>query len=113
MASELWDCPLATLTVASRHAGHREGYVKCASHVETVFDVQWGTQHCSVKEQAEEGLRKAEENHDNLSLPIMDLVSEALKHDDYVTCLKAIFEPPKTLELTNDNDEDAGVGNTE
>ncbi|MFS8025215.1 hypothetical protein Hanom_Chr16g01472351 [Helianthus anomalus] len=47
---------------------------------------------------AEEGLRKAEENYDNLSLFVMDQVSEALKHDVYVARLKAIFELPETVE---------------
>ncbi|MFS7893787.1 hypothetical protein Hanom_Chr00s001107g01674271 [Helianthus anomalus] len=61
----------------------------------------------------EEGLRKAEENYENLSLPVMDLVSEALKHDDYMTRLKAIFEPPETVELTYDDDGDVGDGNAE
>ncbi|MFS7965395.1 hypothetical protein Hanom_Chr09g00761771 [Helianthus anomalus] len=104
---------VAALTVGSLHAGHCEGYVECMSHVETAFDVQWGTRHCLVNEQAEEGLCKAEENYDNLSLHAMDRVSEALKHDDYVMRLKMILEPPETLELTDDDDDDAGDGNAE
>ncbi|MFS7903001.1 hypothetical protein Hanom_Chr01g00018491 [Helianthus anomalus] len=85
----------------------------CAySHVETVL-AQWGSQHCSVNEQAEEVLRKAEDNYDNLSLPVMVLVSEALKHENHVVRLKAIFEPLETVELTDDVDDDAGDGNAE
>ncbi|MFS8025218.1 hypothetical protein Hanom_Chr16g01472391 [Helianthus anomalus] len=92
------DRAVAALTVASRVVGHCAGDVECTQHVETAFDAQWGTCHCSVNEQTEEGLRKAEENYDNLSLFVMDLVSEALKHDVYVARLKAIFEPPETVE---------------
>ncbi|MFS7899015.1 hypothetical protein Hanom_Chr00s040582g01774291 [Helianthus anomalus] len=89
------------LTVASRAASHRAGYVECTTHVKIAFDTQWGTRYYLVNEQAEEGLRKAEENYDNLSLPVMDLVFEALKHGNYVARLKAIFEPSETVELTD------------
>ncbi|MFS7968195.1 hypothetical protein Hanom_Chr09g00794641 [Helianthus anomalus] len=47
----------------------------------------------------------AEENCDNLALLVMDLVTEALKHDDYVARLRAFFEPPETVQLTDDDDE--------
>ncbi|MFS7962469.1 hypothetical protein Hanom_Chr08g00727001 [Helianthus anomalus] len=53
-------------------------------------------------------LVKAEEVYDNLSLPIMDLVTEAVKHDDYVSRLKAIFEPLQTVDLSNEDDEAGG-----
>ncbi|MFS7978607.1 hypothetical protein Hanom_Chr10g00917421 [Helianthus anomalus] len=95
------DRAVVALTVASRAASHRVGYVECTTHVEIAFDTQWGTRHYLVNEQAEEGLCKAEENYDNLSLPVMDLVFEALKHEDYVARLKAIFEPSETVELTD------------
>ncbi|MFS7918537.1 hypothetical protein Hanom_Chr03g00202351 [Helianthus anomalus] len=50
-------------------------------------------------------LHQAEDNYDNLSLPILDQVTEALKHDDYVARLKAIFEPSEIVQLTNNDDE--------
>ncbi|KAJ0765812.1 hypothetical protein HanPI659440_Chr08g0307931 [Helianthus annuus] len=39
------------------------------------------------------------------SLPLMDLVTDSLKHDDYVSCLNSIFEPPETVELTDEGAE--------
>ncbi|KAF5766620.1 hypothetical protein HanRHA438_Chr15g0729681 [Helianthus annuus] len=61
-AKEL-DRAVAALTMVARATGHQVGYVECATHVE-------------------ERLLQAEENYDNLSLPIMGLVTEALKHED-------------------------------
>ncbi|KAL9994252.1 hypothetical protein Hdeb2414_s0007g00244311 [Helianthus debilis subsp. tardiflorus] len=82
---------VVALTMVAQAAGLHVGYVECATHVEKALCTQFGTRHCSVNEGAEEGLIKAEENYDNLALPVMDLVTEALKHDDYVAGLKAIF----------------------
>ncbi|KAJ0809883.1 hypothetical protein HanPI659440_Chr01g0020341 [Helianthus annuus] len=96
---------VVALTMVARVAGHHVGYVECATHVEKALRTQFGTRHCSVNEGAEEGLIKAEENYDNLALPVIDLVTEALKHDDYVARLRAIFEPPETVQLTDDDDE--------
>ncbi|MFS7936736.1 hypothetical protein Hanom_Chr05g00419281 [Helianthus anomalus] len=56
----------------------------------------FGTRHCSVSDQAD--LVKAEEIYNNLSLPMMDLVTEALKHNDYVLRLRSIFKPPEIVE---------------
>ncbi|KAJ0680981.1 hypothetical protein HanPI659440_Chr16g0630621 [Helianthus annuus] len=68
-------------------------------HIEEALQHNFGTCHCSVNDQAEEGLLKAVENYDNLSLPIMDLVTKALKHDDYVSRLRFILEPPETVQF--------------
>ncbi|KAM0036260.1 hypothetical protein Hdeb2414_s0014g00424291 [Helianthus debilis subsp. tardiflorus] len=43
------DRAVAALTVGSRQDGHREIYIECTTHVETVLNVQRGTRHCSVK----------------------------------------------------------------
>ncbi|MFS7968318.1 hypothetical protein Hanom_Chr09g00796021 [Helianthus anomalus] len=91
-ATEL-DKAVAALTMAARAPGHR-----------------FGTRHCSASDGAEEGLIKAEENYDNLSLPIMDLVTEALKHEDYVVCLRSIFEPRKIVQLSDEEDETGDDG---
>ncbi|KAF5790143.1 hypothetical protein HanXRQr2_Chr09g0379611 [Helianthus annuus] len=56
--------------VVARAAGHRARYVECVAHVEEALHQQFGTHHCSVSDGAEEGSIKAEENYDNLSLPI-------------------------------------------
>ncbi|KAJ0800819.1 hypothetical protein HanPI659440_Chr03g0109661 [Helianthus annuus] len=55
------DRAVVALIVASRHAGHRESYIECTTHVESALNVQWGTRHCSVNEEAEKSLRQAEE----------------------------------------------------
>ncbi|KAJ0780539.1 hypothetical protein HanPI659440_Chr06g0238911 [Helianthus annuus] len=100
------DRVVAALTMAVRAAGHRAGYVECASHVEEALHQHFGTRHCSVGEGANEGLNKAEETYNNIVLPFMDLVTEAIKYDDYVARLRSIFESPETVQLTDDDDED-------
>ncbi|MFS7913794.1 hypothetical protein Hanom_Chr02g00145881 [Helianthus anomalus] len=77
------DKAVVVLTMVARAAG-RSGYVKCATH---------------------EALVWAEENYNNLSLSVKELVTEALKHDDYVSRLKSIFEPQETAELMDEEDE--------
>ncbi|KAJ0715108.1 hypothetical protein HanPI659440_Chr13g0497321 [Helianthus annuus] len=91
--------------MAARAAGHRAGYVECTMHVEEELKQKFKTHHCSVGDQAEEMLVKAEENYDNLSLPVMDLVTDALKHDDFVSRLRSIFEPPEAVELSDEEVE--------
>ncbi|KAJ0716156.1 hypothetical protein HanPI659440_Chr13g0509581 [Helianthus annuus] len=44
------DLAVAALTVVSRAAGLRAGYLECAAHVEESLHTQWGTHHCSVSE---------------------------------------------------------------
>ncbi|MFS8010832.1 hypothetical protein Hanom_Chr14g01301631 [Helianthus anomalus] len=106
------DRAVVALTVAARAAGHHASYVECATHVETALETHWGTHHCLVNEHAKDGLHKVEDNYDNLSLLVMDLVSEAVKQDDYVARLKSIFEPLEAVELTDD-DDDAGNDDAE
>ncbi|MFS7961292.1 hypothetical protein Hanom_Chr08g00713251 [Helianthus anomalus] len=72
----------------------------------------FGAHHCSVTDQADEMLARAKEVYDKLSLPVMDLVVEALKHDDYVARLKSILMVPETVELS-DEEETAGGGGGE
>ncbi|KAM0051080.1 hypothetical protein Hdeb2414_s0007g00231191 [Helianthus debilis subsp. tardiflorus] len=76
------DMAVATLIDASRVVGHRGGYLECAHHVEDAFGQEFDTSHCSMTDQADAVLAHAEEVYDHLSLPVMDLVTEALKHDD-------------------------------
>ncbi|KAM0005854.1 hypothetical protein Hdeb2414_s0007g00245041 [Helianthus debilis subsp. tardiflorus] len=95
---------VAVLTMVVRAAGHRLDYVECAAYVEEALLQHFGTRHCFVNDQAEEGLLRAEENYDNFSLPVMDLVTETLKHDDYVSRLKSIFESPETVQLMDDEE---------
>ncbi|KAJ0624451.1 hypothetical protein HanIR_Chr01g0043211 [Helianthus annuus] len=105
-AGEL-DRAVAALTDAARGFGHRGGYLECAQHVEEVFGQEFDVSHCSVTDQASSELTRAENAYDNLSLPVMDLVAKALEHDDWCQRLKAILDPPITVELS-DEEEPAG-----
>ncbi|KAJ0821503.1 hypothetical protein HanPSC8_Chr16g0721001 [Helianthus annuus] len=39
------DQSVAALTVATRHMGHRDGYIECVSHVEAMLKVKWDDRH--------------------------------------------------------------------
>ncbi|XP_021974528.1 uncharacterized protein LOC110869593 [Helianthus annuus] len=116
-AGEL-DTAVAALIDASRAVGHRGGYLECAQHVSEMFGQEFDTSHCSVTDQAEAKLARAENGYDNLSLPVMDLVTEALKHDDWCHRLKTILDPPQMVELSDEEglavndegDDDGGDG---
>ncbi|KAM0003338.1 hypothetical protein Hdeb2414_s0007g00240661 [Helianthus debilis subsp. tardiflorus] len=108
-ATEL-DEAVAALIDASRAVGHRGGYLECAQHVEEAFGQQFDTHHCSVTDQADSMLSRAEEVYDHLSLPVMELVIDALKHDDSSARLKSIIDPLETVELTDEEGEAGGDG---
>ncbi|KAJ0612208.1 hypothetical protein HanHA300_Chr01g0024941 [Helianthus annuus] len=100
-AGEL-DGAVAALINASRAVGHCGGYLECSQHVEEVFGQAFDTSHCSVTEQADAELARVEGAYDHLSLPVMDLVMEALKHDDWGARLKAILDPPEMIEVSDE-----------
>ncbi|KAJ0916189.1 hypothetical protein HanPSC8_Chr06g0258781 [Helianthus annuus] len=100
-AGEL-DRAVAALTDAARAVGHRGGYLECADHVEQMLGQEFDISHCSVTEHADAALASAENSYDNLSLPIMELVVESLKKDDWCQRLKAILDPPVTVELSDE-----------
>ncbi|KAJ0752713.1 hypothetical protein HanPI659440_Chr09g0327471 [Helianthus annuus] len=100
-ANEL-DRAVAALTDAARAVGHRGGYLECADHVEQMLGQEFDTSHCSVTEHADAALASAESSYDNLSLPIMELVVESLKKDDWCQRLKAVLDPPVTVELSDE-----------
>ncbi|MFS7977631.1 hypothetical protein Hanom_Chr10g00906271 [Helianthus anomalus] len=104
------DAAVATLIDASHVAGHHGGYLECAHHVEEVFGQEFDISHCSVTDQADATLACAEEVYDHLSLPVMDLVTEALKHDDWCAQLKTILNPPQTVELSDEEETAGGDG---
>ncbi|KAF5805758.1 hypothetical protein HanXRQr2_Chr05g0213261 [Helianthus annuus] len=106
-AGEL-DGVVAALIDASCAVGHCGGYLECAQHVEEAMGQEFDVSHCSVTDQADAELARAEGAYDHLSLPVMDLVAEALKHDDWCQRLKAILDPPETVELS---DEEEPTGN--
>ncbi|MFS8024298.1 hypothetical protein Hanom_Chr16g01461591 [Helianthus anomalus] len=77
------DAAVAAFIDASRAVGRCGGYLECAHHVEEAFGQEFDISLCSVTDQADAALARAEGVYDNLSLPVMDLVTEALKHDDW------------------------------
>ncbi|KAJ0716215.1 hypothetical protein HanPI659440_Chr13g0510191 [Helianthus annuus] len=95
-ASELVAAVVALID-ASRAVARRGGYLECAQHVEEAFVQEFDVSHCSVTDQADAVLTRAERVYDHLSLPVMDLVAEALKHDDWCARLKTILDPPHTV----------------
>ncbi|KAJ0570151.1 hypothetical protein HanHA300_Chr05g0174861 [Helianthus annuus] len=104
------DTAVAVFIDASRAVGHRGGYLECAHHVEEAFGQEFDTSHCSVTDQADVLLARAEEVYDHLSLPVMDLVTEALKHDAWSARLKGILDPPETVELSDEEEVAGGDG---
>ncbi|KAM0043714.1 hypothetical protein Hdeb2414_s0010g00344481 [Helianthus debilis subsp. tardiflorus] len=108
-ASEL-DAAVASLIHASHAVGHHGGYLECAYHVEEAFRQEFDIGHCSVTDQADAALARAEGVYDHLSLPVMDLVTEALKHDDWCARLKTILDPPQTVLLSDKEEESSGDG---
>ncbi|KAJ0434628.1 hypothetical protein HanOQP8_Chr17g0669031 [Helianthus annuus] len=99
------DKVMAALTMAARAAGYRAGYLECAKHVEEALHQHVGSHHCSFGEGVEDGLRRAEEDYNSLSIPVLDVITEALKHDDYVAHLRSFFEPPERVELSDEEDD--------
>ncbi|MFS7930189.1 hypothetical protein Hanom_Chr04g00341171 [Helianthus anomalus] len=106
------DRAVAALTDAARAVGHRGGYLECAQHAEEMLGQEFDVSHCSVTDQASAALTSVEGAYDNLNLPVMDLVVEALKKDDWCQRLKAILDPPVTVELSDEEPagDDGGDG---
>ncbi|KAJ0452921.1 hypothetical protein HanHA300_Chr15g0584501 [Helianthus annuus] len=105
-ATEL-DKSVVVLTMATRASCHRAGYLECAKHVEEALHQHFGLRRCSAGEGVEDELRRAEENYNSLYIPVLDVITEALKHDDYIPRLRSFFEPPETVELS-DEEGDSG-----
>ncbi|MFS7986125.1 hypothetical protein Hanom_Chr11g01006721 [Helianthus anomalus] len=104
------DQAVAALTDVARSVGHHGGYLECAQHVEEALHQHFGTLHCSLTDQANEMLARAEEVYDHLSLPVMELVTNALKHDDYMARLMSILVAPETVELSDEEETTGGGG---
>ncbi|KAJ0475614.1 hypothetical protein HanRHA438_Chr13g0581541 [Helianthus annuus] len=105
-AGEL-DGTVAALIDASRAVGHRGGYLECAQHAEEIFGQEFDTSHCSVADEVNAELTRAENAYDHLALLVMDLITKALEHDDWCARLKAILDPPEMVEVS-DEEEPAG-----
>ncbi|KAF5755715.1 hypothetical protein HanXRQr2_Chr17g0805881 [Helianthus annuus] len=105
-AGEL-DKAVATLIDASHAVGHRGGYLECTQHATEMLGQEFDTSHCSVTDQAEDELTRTEHGYDHMSIPVMNLVTEALKHDYWCQPLKTILDPPETVEVS---DEEEPIG---
>ncbi|KAF5795710.1 hypothetical protein HanXRQr2_Chr08g0342961 [Helianthus annuus] len=55
-------------------------------------------------------LARAEHVYDHLSLPVMELVTDTLKYDDWSARMKSILDPPETVALTDEEEEASGDG---
>ncbi|MFS7920835.1 hypothetical protein Hanom_Chr03g00229441 [Helianthus anomalus] len=108
-ATEL-DEAVTALTDAARAVGHRGGYSECVQHVEEALGQEFDTRHYLVSDQADSMLSRAEHVYDHLSLPVMELVIDALTHYDWSARLKSILDPPETVELTDEEEEAGGDG---
>ncbi|KAJ0834662.1 hypothetical protein HanRHA438_Chr16g0746191 [Helianthus annuus] len=109
-ATEL-DKAVAAFTMVVRAAGHHTGYLECAKHVEEVLHQHFRSCRCSAGEGAEDELRRTKDNYNSLSILVLDVVTDALKHEDYVARLKSFLEPPEIVELSDEEDEaDGGEG---
>ncbi|KAM0055177.1 hypothetical protein Hdeb2414_s0006g00203041 [Helianthus debilis subsp. tardiflorus] len=104
-ATEL-DQAVAALIDATHAVRHRGGYLECAQHVEEALGQHFGTRDCLVSDAADSMLSHAEEVYDHLSLPVMELVIDALKHDDWSARLKSILDSPETVELSDEKRAD-------
>ncbi|XP_022033073.1 filamin-A-interacting protein 1-like [Helianthus annuus] len=60
------DGTVAALIDASRAVGHREGYLECAQHAEEIFGQEFDKSHCSVADEANAALTRAEHAYDHL-----------------------------------------------
>ncbi|MFS8006755.1 hypothetical protein Hanom_Chr14g01252901 [Helianthus anomalus] len=109
-ASKL-DAAVVALIDASHAVGHCGCYLECAQHAEEAFGHEFDVSRCSVTDQADAALARAEGVYDHLSLSVMDLVVEALKHDDWCQRLKTILDPPQTVELSDEEETAGGDGN--
>ncbi|MFS7893360.1 hypothetical protein Hanom_Chr00s000863g01667481 [Helianthus anomalus] len=92
-ASEL-DAAVSALIDASRAVGHCGGYLECVQHVEEAFGQEFDVSHCSMTDQADAALARAEGVYDHLSLPR----------------LKTILDPPQTVELSDEEEPAGGDG---
>ncbi|MFS7929079.1 hypothetical protein Hanom_Chr04g00328341 [Helianthus anomalus] len=81
-------------------------FQECVAHVGEALKVQWNEQYSAIYGKNTEGkFTSAQNTYDNIHLPVMDLVIEALKHDDFLDHLKLIFKPPTTTGVEEEGDQ--------
>ncbi|MFS7987170.1 hypothetical protein Hanom_Chr11g01019301 [Helianthus anomalus] len=95
------DQTVAHLLVTTRNDGYAQGYSECTHHVNNVLRVNWDTSRSATHGVDTEVVHAAAKTeYNNLHLPMMDLVTDALQADDFVAELKEVFPDE------GDDDED-------
>ncbi|MFS7952127.1 hypothetical protein Hanom_Chr07g00603271 [Helianthus anomalus] len=94
-ADEARDIRTSALNVAQNNYAEAQSIVHTlTSEVEWMRDrgviLEFDVSHCSVADQANAALARAEGVYDHLSMSVMHLVAEARKHDDWCQRLKTI-----------------------
>ncbi|KAF5785510.1 hypothetical protein HanRHA438_Chr10g0441911 [Helianthus annuus] len=99
------DQSVAKLLVTARHDGYAQGYAECFQHVTNALKVNWDTSRSATSGvDTNAAFAAAKEEYNNLRLPMMDLVTDALQHENFVDQLKEIF--PDEAETSGDEDID-------
>ncbi|KAJ0699993.1 hypothetical protein HanOQP8_Chr10g0362491 [Helianthus annuus] len=99
------DQSVAKLMVTARHDGNAQGYAECFQHVTNALKVNWDTSRSATSGvDTNAAFAAAKEEYNNLRLPVMDLVTDALQHENFVDQLKEIF--PDEAETLGDEDID-------
>ncbi|KAJ0699338.1 hypothetical protein HanRHA438_Chr10g0438841 [Helianthus annuus] len=87
------DESVAKLMMTARHDGYAQGYVECSLHVTNALKVDWDTSRsatCWIDTNA--AFAAAKKEYNNLRVPVMDLVTDALQQENYVDRLKESFQ---------------------
>ncbi|MFS7986882.1 hypothetical protein Hanom_Chr11g01015481 [Helianthus anomalus] len=83
---------VAHLLVAARNDGYAQGYSECFHHVVNALKVDWDTSRSATHgADTEAALTAAKTQFNTLQLPVMDLVTVALKSEDFVMQLREVF----------------------
>ncbi|KAJ0742823.1 hypothetical protein HanPI659440_Chr10g0368571 [Helianthus annuus] len=94
------DESVAKLMVTARHIGYTQGY---SLHVTNALKVNWdASQSATNGVDTNTAFVAAKEGYNNLRLPMMDPVTDALQQENYVDQLKEIF--PDEAETSDGED---------
>ncbi|MFS7945333.1 hypothetical protein Hanom_Chr06g00523061 [Helianthus anomalus] len=73
----------------------------------TRHKVEWDERYSKMQgRETQTELSITKEAYNNLRLPVVDLVKEALQHDDFMDRLKVIFEPPTNEDVEEEGEEE-------
>ncbi|KAJ0793606.1 hypothetical protein HanOQP8_Chr01g0031251 [Helianthus annuus] len=95
------DESVAKLMVTECHDGYAQGYEECALHVTNALKIDWDTSRSATSGVDTNAVfAVAKKDYNNLRVPVMDLVTDALWQENYVDRLKEIF--PDEAEVSRD-----------